>query len=840
MRNTSLFVLILLIFTSLQAECPRKKGKKKISKQLDEVVITPQNFITSYKASYRKFFDLEHTKLTIKPVFKEKKLYGLAEITLKPHFYDQNELILDAKWMKINSVELKTPAGNKKLNYTYDTLKLKIDLGKTFTRNDDVNVLIDYVAQPYMEDSAQVEDGRGMYFIDVEDKNPYKPPHLWTQGEEESNSCWFPTLDATNQKTTEEIFVTIDNNLVSLSNGLLLDTKNNADGTKTDHWKQDKLHAPYLFFLAVGDYYKYVDKWRDKEVSAYTFPKYKDAVGEVFKSLPEMMEFFSKKLGVDFVWDKLANIMAYDYTAGAMENTSAIIYYEKLLCYHQQLIDDNFDWIVSHELFHQWFGDLVTTESWANLTLNESMADYSEYLWMEYKYGKDEADAYNLNSRGKYIHSSKFKNEPIINYYYDKPQDEFDDIRYEKGGRVLHMLRNYIGDEAFFKSLNKYLVDNKFKSAELSDLRKAFEEVTGEDLNWFFNQWWLNKGHPILDITHKYNEKNETIELTVRQTQTDAEAPTFRIPTKVDIYINGKKETKSIDVTDRVMTFYFPAASAPQLVNFDADKVLLCEKTEDLSEAENIFKFYNAPLYEDRLEALDALTYRQKDNPAVQGVFLKALQDKNWNLRIEAIADIDADKYADRTQVSLAIQKIINTDGRSQVREKAVNKIAKIEKDKSAGILENVINKDSSYITIAAALNNLHTYNKNKSYDYAVKLSSMESTEIMAIIGKIFKDTTADNLEFYKKAIWLNTARTFYSNFKSIGEYLEIADTGILQKGVMFLKDIYQYEESSYNTLGAKQVIKNLKYYFEDKAKKDKQADIKLQIVNKIAFDLFN
>lgn len=831
---------ILLIFSLVNAHCPRKKGHKRNPKQLDEVLVTPENPITSYKAAYPRIFDLSDTKLRVKPAFKEKKLYGLAEITLKPHFYDQNKLVLDAKWMQINSVQLKTAKGNLPLAYTYDTSRLSITLDKVYTRNDQLTVIVDYVSQPYSVDSAQVELGRGVYFIDPDGRNPYKPAHMWTQGEEEESSIWFPTIDATNQKCSEEIYVTIDKNLTSLSNGLLLDSKDNGDGTRTDHWKQEKPHSPYLFFLAVGDYYKYTDKWRDKEVSSYTFPKYKEALPYIFKDMPEMMEFYSKLFGIDYPWDKLSNIMAYDYTAGAMENTSAIIYYEKLLCDRQQLVDDNFSWIISHELAHQWFGDLVTPKSWANITLNESMADYCEYLWMEHKYGKDIADAYGINSRGKYLNTEKFKNEPIVNYYYSSPHDIFDAIRYEKGGRVLHMLRNLVGDEAFFAALHKYLADHAYKNAELSDLRKAFEEVTGIDLNWFFTQWYLSKGHPILDITHRYDEKNKTIELIVRQTQTSAEGPVFRIPVKVDIYANGNKETKLIDITDRVSTFYFASATAPQLVNFDADKVLLCEKSEDLSDAENIFKFYNAPLYEDKREALEALSYRQKDNEAVQELFLKALQDKNWYLRQEAVDDIDPYHYADKAQVLLALQKIIHTDSSPQVREKAVNKIARIDKERSVAILEDVLDKDSSYITLAAALSNLNVYDKAKAYDYAEHFSATENPELMVAICRIFKDTTADNLEFFKKAIWLNTAKSFYPNFRAIGDYLKNAGSITLQKGVSFLSDISKYEESSYNTNGARQVLQNLRFYFEEKAKKDQLADIKLQIINRVAGDVLN
>lgn len=834
MQKLSLLLSILLTINALHANCPKKKGHKRNPKQLQEVVVTPQNLITAYRASKTKAFDLVHTKLSVRPVFKEKQLYGTAEITLKPHFYSTDKLELDAKWMAINTVELKTSEGYRKLTFSYDTLSLKIDLDSMFENNQQVVVRIDYVAKPYTQDSAQVEEGRGLYFIDVEDKNPYKPMHLWTQGEEEESSCWFPTLDATNQKTTQEIYVTLDTGLVSLSNGLLIDSKNNGDGTKTDYWKQDKPHAPYLFFLGIGDYYKSTDKWRDKEVSAYTFPKYKDAVAQIFRNMPEMMEFLSQKLGVDFPWDKMANIIAYDYTAGAMENSSAIIYFDKMLCNKQQLVDENFDWIIMHELFHQWFGDLVTAESWANLSLNESMADFSEILWAEYKYGTDDADAYGLSTMEKYLKFSKYRNEPIINYYYDTPHDMFDPIRYEKGGRVLNMLKNYLGDKAFFEGLKKYLTDNKFKSAEITDLRKAFEEVTGQDLNWFFNQWWMKSGHPILDITHDYDVKNKTIELGIRQKQSGTDVSIFRIPTKVDIYTGGKKKTEIIEVTDKAQIFYFPSDEAPQLVNFDADKVLLCEKKDYLYLGENIFKFNNAELYADKYEVLEDLADEQKENIAVQDIFFRALKDKSWNLRIKAISLIEPDKFSNKAALIIALKEIIENDKNSKVREQAITKYAGIQKNNSVSVLESVIKNDSSFITRAAALNNLCTYNRQLAYTYAEGYLDTESPELMAAVAKVFKDTSINHLDFFKKMIWMGGPRASYTCYKYLGDYLKLVDNIVLEQAIAFLVDIYTYEESSYNTEGAQQLVKKLQSYYSDKAKKDKLADVRLQIINKV------
>jgi len=842
MRRTGTFLIILLVFSSLQANNPRKKGKKFNPKQLDEVVITPKNPFTSYRATYPAYFDLVHTSLKVKPVFSEKKLYGTAELTLTPHFYEQNQLILDAKWMRIRSVELLQPGETRTLSYSYDTLQLKIDLGKYFRQYDTLKVRIQYVAEPYTQDSNQVADGRGMYFIDVEDKNPYKPMHLWTQGEEESSSCWFPTIEATYQKTSQELWVTLDTAFISLSNGLLVSTVNNGDGTKTDYWKQDLPHSPYLFFLGIGDYFKHSDSWRGKEVSAYTFPKYKDVLPEIFKNLPEMMEFFSKQLGVDYPWDKLSNIIAFDYTAGAMENTSAIIYYDRMLCDHRHLLDGSFDWIIAHELYHHWFGDLTTAESWANLTLNESFADYSEYLWAEYKYGKEEADAYAQSSLKKYLHASAYKKEPIVNYYYEDSRENFDELRYEKGGRVLHLLRNYIGDAAFFEATKRYLQKHAFKSAELADWRMAVEEVTGQDMNWFFNQWWLDKGHPILDVAHLYDEKNKTIQLTVKQIQTSAEAPVFRIPTKVDVYFpGGKKETHSIDIIDRNMTFYLPAGQAPLLVNFDADKVLLCEKKEALSEEQLIYKLQNAPLFLDKLEAIKALSPKQKGNQEVQSQFIKMLQHSNYYLRSAVADEMDVLHYNDKTQLSIALQQVVNTDNSSQVREKALNKLVKLEKGKSVAVLENVLTKDSSYLVLAAALTHLQTYQKQKAYAYALQFSSTENATLMPAVAKVLKDSSdAELLPFFQKIIWLNTPRNTYSAYRSFNEYLEKVDAVTLEKAMKFLVDIVTYEESDYNAKSAKQLARSLQYYFQQRAKKDSGAAIKQQIVQKVGAKLLH
>src|SRR4028119_1308716 len=289
----------------------------------------------------------------------------------------------------------------------------------------------------------------------------------------------------------------------------------------------DLPHAPYLFFMGVGDYAIVKDSYKGKEVSYYVEKEYEPVARKIFGNTPEMMSFFSKITGVEYPWVKYAQMTARDYVSGAMENTTATLHQESAQQDARELVDGNaWESTIAHELFHQWFGDLVTTESWSHLTLNESFANYSETLWDEYKYGKDAGDAQNYSDMQGYLQSQSDKKDLVRHYYNDK-EAMFDAVSYNKGGRILHMLRNYVGDSAFYKALNLYLNTNKFKSAEAHQLRLAFEEVTGKDLNPFWNQWYFGAGHPKLDINYNYDAAAQQTRVIVNQTQ---DGKVFQLP----------------------------------------------------------------------------------------------------------------------------------------------------------------------------------------------------------------------------------------------------------------------------------------------------------------------
>ena len=527
---------------------------------------------TSWKKEYRatatRINDLVHTKLDVKFDFNQSYLIGKAWVTLKPHFYNTDSLLLDAKGMDLHKVAVVKGASIKDLKYSYDGWQINIKLDKEYKGGEAYTIFVDYTSKPNevkVKGSAAINDAKGLYFINPKGEDKTKPTQIWTQGETEANSVWFPTIDKPNQKTTEEILMTVPAKYITLSNGKLVSQKKNADGTRTDYWKMDLPHAPYLFFMGVGDFAKVTDKWKGKEVSYYVDKEYAPVARKIFGLTPEMISYFSKITGVEYPWVKYSQMTAHDYVSGAMENTTATLHSDAAQQDARELVDGNaWESTIAHELFHQWFGDYVTTESWSNITVNESFANYSETLWNEYKYGKDAGDEQNYTDMQGYLFSNSNKKD-LVRFYYSDKEDVFDAVSYNKGGRILHMLRNYVGDAAFFKALNLYLTTNKFKSAEAQQLRLAFEEVTGRDLNWFWNQWYYGSGQPALDIKYGYDAATKNASVIVNQTQ--AGDKIFKLPVAIDVYEGGQKTRHQVWVENKSDTFYFKSEEKNDLIN---------------------------------------------------------------------------------------------------------------------------------------------------------------------------------------------------------------------------------------------------------------------------------
>ncbi|ASU36331.1 M1 family aminopeptidase [Mucilaginibacter xinganensis] len=660
-----------------------------------------------YRATPPKINDLVHTKLDVRFDYKKRYMYGKEWVTLKPHFYPTDTLRLDAKGMDLKTIAVVKNGKNVPLKFKYeDSLSVNIQLDKVYHNNESYTLYIDYTAKPNeikQHGSAAITDAKGLYFINPDGTEKDKPTQIWTQGESESSSCWFPTIDKPEQKTTDEISMTVPAKYVTLSNGRLAAQKVNADGTRTDTWKQELPHSPYLFMMAVGDFKIYKDKWRNKEVSYYLEPKYAPYAKQIFGMTPELIEFYSTTLGVDFPWYKYSQIVVRDYVSGAMENTSATLHGEYVQETPRELIDAGYDAgrsTIAHELFHQWFGDFVTAESWSNLTVNESFADFSEMLWAEHKYGKDEADAHSNDAMQSYLGSPDAKTKNLVRFHYNNEMDMFDVVTYQKGGRILNMLRNYLGKDAFYKGLNIYLKTNAYKTGEAQQLRLAEEEASGLDLNWFFNQWYYGAGNPELKISYKYDEATKTETVYLAQTQ---EGQIFKLPMAIDIYAGGKKNRYKVWMNDKADTLNFQSATKPDLVNVDGDKVLLAKKTDDKTLDEYAFQYFNAPLYMDRFEAITFAATHQSDK-AGQKVIIAALKDKYYGLRIKAIKALNMSNDEIHNAALPVLASLAQTDENTLVRAAAITALGKLKASGNLTLFKQALTSQS-YAVQGAALN---------------------------------------------------------------------------------------------------------------------------------------
>ncbi len=701
--------------------------------------------------------DLIHTKLEVNFDWKKSQMNGVATITAKQHFYASDELILDAKGMIINQVAM-----NKALlDFTYEGDVLTIRLGREYKRDEEYTVIIDYVARPEEREeggSAAISSDKGLYFINPTGEEPNKMPQIWTQGETESSSVWFPTIDSPNAKTTQEIFITVNEKYTTLSNGKLMSSKKITEGKRVDHWKQTLPHAPYLFMMGIGEFKVIKDSYTradgtKMDVNYYVEKEWEGNARSIFGETPKMIAFFSELTGVEFVWDKYHQIVVRDYVSGAMENTGAVIFGDYVYKNDRELLDGNDQSTIAHELFHHWFGDLVTCESWSNLPLNESFANYSQYLWDEFRYGVDEAD---LNAEGEadgYFQSSEMQGyHNLIWFDFDDKEQMFDGHSYNKGGRILHMLRNYLGDDAFFAGMKSYLEKNKFKPAEFHQLRLAFEAVSGEDLNWFFNQWFLASGHPILSYHQEIDEANQMLNITVEQKQDLELSPIFKLPLEIAIFDTEGKHLHKVVVDELMEEISLPYSGELKGFIYDNQQMMLGKKRERKSKEMYVFQYYNGERFTARRDGL--MKGANDRSEKGQQMILDALNDPFWGIRKEAIGKVTKLKDQKRTEGIAKLKNIADNDPKSSVRSAALAKLGKLlEAEEMEPIYVSSVAQDSSYAVVTTALSSLGKDNPEKAMELAGPLEKEKSSSMISGIGQLYAGFGGpEKFEFFEDA----------------------------------------------------------------------------------------
>lgn len=728
-----------------------------------------------YHASYERIVDIRHTTLDLRFDWEKETVIGKAKITFKPYFYDVDSFELDAKGFEIKSITCADQ--NEKVDFSYDGKKIIIHLPATLQQNQERTILIDYTAHPGKNPtggSAAITSDQGLFFINA-DGSENKPQQIWTQGETEHNSNWFPTVDKPNERMTTDIYLTVEDRFRTLSNGILVSTESKEPGYRTDQWRMDQPHAPYLVMIAIGEYVKVEDQWQDIELGYWVEPEYEKDAPYIFENTPKMLSFFSELLGIPFPWQNYDQIIVRDYVSGAMENTTAVVFGEFAQRKKRDLIDDNNDQVVAHELIHHWFGNLVTLESWSNLTLNEGFANYSEHLWTDYHYGKHEGQAQLFDEKLGYLYSSHTSGpQPLIRFGYSDKEDVFDAHSYNKGGLVLHMLRHELGDKAFFAGLNHYLKTHAYSSVEVHDLRLSMEKVTGRDLNWFFNQWFFSPGHPVLDIDYQYHSDQQSLTIRVEQTQDpETSLPIYQLPAKFDVYISGDT-VRQYDfwINQRVQEFTIhDLPKKPEVINFNPDHVVLAPAEQNFSTNEATYLVNHAEHVGVILENI------QDANPI--------LVDVERLLRFPArdiqLVGLEMVHPGSGPEILDLVKEMALHATNSFVRAKALLLTTHLGQPlDEITLIALAQSQEKPYRIVNAALSALNEINPNTALEVIQTLDIEESDALIPGVAQIYSDSrNTEHLSFFKeneKHIQGQSALPFYASYLSLLGELEFRD----------------------------------------------------------------
>jgi aminopeptidase N len=653
-------------------------------------IAAPQLFADEPYARSRDY-DLQHSKIALRFNLEQRKVLGEVTHSLSILRDGTAKIVFDSAGLTIQKVTVNKVAA--KFETTAE--KLIIPLASEAKAQDKFDITIRYEGKPT----------KGMYFILPDKDYPDRPSQIWTQGESEDTHYYLPTYDYPNDRLTTETILTVPASWITVSNGKLISVSDAGKGLKTWYWKESVPSSTYLITVVAGEFDEMEETWRGIPVTYYAPKGRGDRLPVNYGRTPAMMELFSKKLGVDYPWEKYAQVMVDDFVAGGMENSSATTNTSKSLV-HPKLAPEYFtgeDDLISHELGHQWFGDLVTCKDWGDVWLNEGFATFLEAVWTEAHFGKDQADYERWNSMREWFESSNLWNKPIVRHDFDD-SSEFDDNAYGKGGLVLDMLRHQIGEDAFYRALKHYLEVNRGKNVVTADLAKAIEEATHVNVDQFFSQWLYGAGAPKFDLSYTYDAEKRQVMLTVKQTQkTEGRVGLFRVPVDVEIMTTSGPKLYNVTVSKDKQTLSLAADSAPLMVLFDKGGHLLKSAGFHKEKKEWLYQLKNASDLSDRADAVVALGKIRNDDEEVVAALSDTLRnDKAWGVRATAADTLGQLGTASASKLLLAA---LDSKDAPWVRSRVVSALGSF-KDDSAIVakLNSVAKQDDSYRARAAAL----------------------------------------------------------------------------------------------------------------------------------------
>ncbi|MEM3159185.1 MAG: M1 family aminopeptidase [Nitrososphaera sp.] len=613
-----------------------------------------------------------HMRLEIEPDLEKQAISCRQELEIA--VVQKTDVVeLDAAELDVKSVTL----SNKKLPFRAVGDRLSIKLGKSLEEGARAKIAIAYTARPR----------KGLYFVAPDKHYPDKRLEAWTQGETTEAKYWFPCIDHPQVKFSSEITVVAPAGYTAISNGRLVKVEK---GKKWKYsWHEDNPHPSYLASVVVG---KYVEI---NEGNLYHYVPAEQAhdAKRTFDRTSEMVEFFEDYLGTKYPFAKYSQVCVQDFVYGGMENSSCTTLTQDTLHDKKAHADFSSDYLVSHELAHQWFGDLVTCRDWQHVWLNEGFATYCEALYWEKSRGTDEFLYYVMQTADDYFEEAANRYmRPIVTKVYKHPDELFDRHTYEKAGCVLHMLRHAVGDGYFRRALKTYLQRFANGNAETEDLRRVFELETGKSLQEFFDQWLYRAGHP--DLKVEFSLEGKVARIKVEQAQ---EGEPFSFPLEVRLVFSKGEKVMTFDVSEKESVFQVPVDREIEWFSIDPDFKVLKTVSIKAPKEMLIKQLQKGRTVAERAAAAHALAGHGSD--AAIDALQKAVMSDFWGVAAEAAKSLGSIR-TDRAFE--ALKKCLKV-AHPKARRAVVRAIGEFRREEAVSLLKSHLHEESYFVESEAA-----------------------------------------------------------------------------------------------------------------------------------------
>jgi aminopeptidase N len=649
-------------------------------------------------AERARSYDLIHQVVRVAFDWKRQATVGSTTITVaglagsKP----LSAIALDAEGMRIKSVTSGGTAsvpGTRQLSYDYDKHTLTVTLPAPLRAGQRVTISVDY------ESSTP---RKGAYFN-------VRKHVVWTQGETEDTRYWVPTYDYPNDKETWEFFIRSAKNEHALSNGRLVGSRPIGTDSIEWHWAQEKPASTYLMTTVVGNYAVVSDRpsANGATIAYWTYPDSVEAAKRGFAGTPDAVDLFSRKTGVPYPWPKYDQIVIPDFQFGGMENVTATSQNDAEIIYPASALPQAYSGgLMSHELGHQWYGDLLTTRRWDDIWLNEGFATFMEQTYIEASLGVNEGAYDRLGGRNSVVAADVGGRRPLVYGRWERNPFElfFSGHIYPKGAAVLQMLRHQLGDELFWKSMQRYTLDHAYGNVVTADLQRAFEQTTGRSFKTFFDQWVYGAGMPVFQVSAVYDKAAGSVTIDAREVQPrDSLTGFFDVDSDIEIVTDGGTVRGVVPVRNGTGTTKFPVKSEPRSIRWDKGGWIL--GLTDFPRSTNMLA-YQLKSDDDvlgRIEAVELLGKRPDDDIAVAAIIDASHADPFWAVRARAARALGTwavqrpptQHVAEYNAVHIALLDA-SRDADARVRQEAANSLAAFPGDQTVSRLRDLAVNDSN------------------------------------------------------------------------------------------------------------------------------------------------